>query len=207
MLAHRGGAIITKVDITMPEIKNVLNNAMNISKLLLQVILAPGDRVIDATLGNGHDAIYLAQKVGNTGKVYAFDIQDIAIESARHNIPEELLGRIQIIKASHENMSQYVHEPVKLVLFNLGYLPCGDRSITTRAATTVEAIRNSLSLLSEHGLVMLIVYRGHDEGKEEWQTIYEYVRSLEQHMYNVTVADFPNQISDPPVLVSIQKRS
>ena len=190
----------------MKTIENILNNSLSISKIFLKEIVSSEDVVIDATLGNGYDALLLAELVGDKGKVYAFDIQEQAIERAKANIPENLKNRIEFIHDSHVNISDKVKEPVKLVLFNLGYLPNSDKDITTKVETTLEALKNSLSVLSEFGVVMLVIYRGHDEGKLEYEKIYEYISTLEQNRYNVTVSSFPNQKNEPPVLVCIQKR-
>lgn len=187
-------------------VKNLLNNALNISKLLLQAVVSEGDTVIDATLGNGNDAAFLAERVGDTGAVYAFDIQEEALRRAEEVIPATQRGRVHMFCASHETMTNYVSCPVKLILFNLGYLPRGDKIIATQAITTVTAVKNGLSLLQDDGVIMLVVYRGHAGGKEEWEQLFAFVSTLEQHRYNVTIADFPNQKNDPPALICVQKR-
>ena len=190
----------------MNDIENMFNSAIRISKIFIKDLVSPGDIVVDATLGNGHDTLFLAELVGEKGKVYAFDIQEKAIHSAKSIISENLVNRIHFIHDSHTKIVDKVKEPVKLVLFNLGYLPNADRTITTKVEPTLEALKKSLLLLSDFGVVMVVVYRGHDEGKLEYEKITEYVSTLEQKKYNVSFSNFPNQQNEPPILVCIQKR-
>ena len=48
---------------------------------ILRPIIKPGDLVVDATLGNGFDTLFLAKAVGPQGKVIGFYIQECAIEN------------------------------------------------------------------------------------------------------------------------------
>ena len=48
--------------------------------------LSPGDLVIDATAGNGHDALKLAGKVAPNGRVMAYDVQPAALEATRERL-------------------------------------------------------------------------------------------------------------------------
>lgn len=69
----------------------------------------PKDGIIcDFTMGGGHDTLYLSDLVPE-GKVYAFDIQPLALERTRKRL-EEAGGRtnVQLILDSHENFDRYV---------------------------------------------------------------------------------------------------
>ena len=119
-----------------------LRNARYLSHDFIDSLLQEGDIAVDATAGNGHDTLYLAQKVGERGHVYAFDVQQAALDStkerlAENGIPDE---RVTLILSGHERMADYVKEPVRCVLFNLGWLPSGDHSVTTRVPTTLAAV-------------------------------------------------------------------
>jgi len=63
-----------------------LTNVTDLTKLINKDIIKEGYVVIDATVGNGYDTEYLAGKVGSTGKVYGFDIQEEAIENTRKKV-------------------------------------------------------------------------------------------------------------------------
>ena len=58
-----------------------INKVTEVNKIYLENIINEDDVVIDATMGNGYDTVYLAKKVGPKGKVYAFDVQEEAIKS------------------------------------------------------------------------------------------------------------------------------
>ena len=74
----------------------------DIAHLLLAARVQEGDTVIDATAGNGGDTVFLAQRVGDTGRVHAFDIQQLAIENTRKRlVSHRLLHRVDLHHTSH----------------------------------------------------------------------------------------------------------
>ena len=109
-----------------------LINSLGISREYAKKQVKPGDRVVDATAGHGRDTLLLAELVGPSGFVYAFDIQDSAIQTTRELLHSKgMEGNVSIIKDSHENMEKYVGQGISCIMFNLGYLPGGDHSIHT----------------------------------------------------------------------------
>eukprot|EP00873_Tetraselmis_striata_P028572 jgi/Tetstr1/448836/TSEL_036062.t1 len=126
--------------------------------LAWEQMIRPGDTVVDATCGNGHDTVFLARLVGQSGCVYGFDVQDAAIASTTKRVnemvPAESRPRLHLIKGCHSTMSTHVPE-AKLVCFNLGYLPSADKSVTTQTASTLEAIKSARQLVVP-GVVELI---------------------------------------------------
>ena len=102
---------------------------------ILEEYIEEGDICIDATAGNGGDTEFLCQKVGETGNVYAFDVQEMAIAHTRERLEKANLStRAKLIQDGHEKMQTYVKEEAKVIIFNFGYLPGGDHKIATRAA-------------------------------------------------------------------------
>jgi len=184
-----------------------LTKITDINKIYLEDILQEGDIVVDATMGNGYDTKYLAEKVGENGFVYAFDVQEEAIKSTSKKLEKEnLSSRVKLILDGHENMDKYVDKEVSCVLFNLGYLPRAKHQIITQPTTTIKAIEHSLRLLKPHGIVSIAIYTGHPGGMEEKNTIYEFVKNLDQSEFNVLECGFINQINNPPQLVLIEKK-
>ena len=57
----------------------LLENILPFAHSLLRQALKAGGRALDATAGNGHDTLLLAQSVGETGRVWAFDVQSKAL--------------------------------------------------------------------------------------------------------------------------------
>ncbi len=184
-----------------------LTKITEINKLFIEDVISNGDIVIDATMGNGYDTKYLAEKVGENGFVYSFDIQEEAIKSTNKRLEKaNLLDRVKLILDGHENMENYVKEEVSCVLFNLGYLPRADHNVITRPDTTLKAIKSSLKLLKPHGVVSIAIYTGHEGGMEEKNIVYEFVKELDQNEFNVLESKFVNQINNPPQLILIEKK-
>ncbi|WFA09713.1 class I SAM-dependent methyltransferase [Tissierella sp. Yu-01] len=181
-------------------------NTIEIVKDLMKNYVSDGSIVLDCTVGNGNDTLILAELVGNTGKVYGFDIQNVAIENTMQLLKDnELHNRVILIKDSHENIDLYVHENVDFIVYNLGYLPKGDKSIKTNRESTLDSLRKSLYLLKNNGLMSITVYIGHEGGMEEQEGIEEFLKGLNQKCFNVLKFDFINQINNPPVLYCVEK--
>jgi hypothetical protein len=53
---------------------------------------------------------------------------------------------------------------VNVVVYNLGYCPGGDHSITTKSETTIESLKSVAQKLRRGGLISVCCYRGHPEG-------------------------------------------
>lgn len=166
-----------------------------------------GDICIDATMGNGHDTSFLAELVGENGKVYAFDVQEIAINNTRGRLLKNGgLDRCKLILDSHEKMKRYIKEEIiSCIVFNFGYLPGGNHEKATRADTSVKAIEEGLSLLKKNGLMTLCIYSGGDTGFEERDAILSYVRKLDSKKYLVIQTEYINRQNNPPIPVLIIK--
>lgn len=187
--------------------KNFFEKSVKLAHFFAQQKIASGDVVVDATCGNGHDTLFLAERVGKQGKVYAFDVQPQAIEKTRERLTEnDCMGQVELICASHERVQEFVHEKVKVVLFNLGFLPKGNKSLTTLHETTIRAIENSLDLLETSGIILIVFYPGHEAGALEREKVSAFAKDLPQTLYNVVYCDLINQANNPPTLLGIEKR-
>jgi len=164
------------------------------------------DICIDATAGNGNDTELLCALVGGQGKVYAFDIQEAALESTR-----ERLNRCgytaEFILDGHEKMKEYVKEAggVSCIVFNFGYLPGGDHQKATRASTSIQAIEAGLELLKTDGIMSLCIYSGGDSGFAEKDAIMAYLKELDPRKFLVIVSQYYNRPNNPPVPALIVK--
>jgi len=188
----------------MPIIKNSLHQSHDIVKKAVSY----GDIVIDATMGNGNDTLFLAGLVGPTGKVYSFDIQEKAILNTKEKLSSnDLLNRVELINDGHQNMDLYVKEPVKAVMFNLGYLPGGDHSICTKGETTIAAVKKAMQLLCLNGIISIVIYYGGDSGFDEKESVLKFIETIDPKSFTVMKTEFVNQINNPPILVCIEKTS
>lgn len=183
-----------------------LKSARFLARDVLTRALRPGDTAVDATMGNGHDTLLLCQLVGPEGRVYAFDIQEQAVSSTERLLRENGAdGRAVLIHAGHERIADYVKEPVHAAVFNLGWLPGGDHSVTTRTGTTLQAVGAALQLLAPGGVATICAYPGHLEGDRERTALKEYVRALSNREYNVLHQQFLNAGPGAPEYFIIQK--
>ena len=183
-----------------------LQRVIQYAQTLLSQSINEGDIAIDATAGNGHDTLFLAKLVGETGHVYAFDIQQQAIQQTKTRLQDnELLHRATVILDGHENINTYVKDEIGGAIFNLGYLPGTEHEIITKGNTTVQAIQQLIQLLKVGGIIVLVVYHGHNGGKEEKEEVLNYVRSLPQKYVHVLRYEFINQKNDPPFIIALEK--
>lgn len=148
--------------------------------LLLKDEIAAGDFVIDATAGNGHDTVFLARAVGETGKVLAIDIQQQAIESTAARLDKEgLRNRVTLFLGCHASLAEISdQDQPSAIIFNLGYLPGGDHGVITRTENTLMALDAALQILKPGGVLAIICYPGHDGGDEEASAVEEFITSL-----------------------------
>lgn len=187
----------------------MLQNALHFSHTLLEETVKVGDTVIDATVGNGNDTLKLAELVKNEGKVYGYDVQEQAIETARLKLDNENLSApVELMWMGHEHIADLSldESSVSAVVFNLGYLPSGDKSIITLPETTLKAVEASLPLLKKGGIISLMIYHGHAGGTEEKDAVNDYVSQLPQKHFNVLHYGFINQKNNPPFLIVIEKK-
>jgi len=149
-------------------------------KYFIMEHLAEGDVAVDFTMGNGNDTLFLSKAVGESGKVYAFDIQEDALTSTKAHLeangaPENYT----LICASHHRVKEFVKEPIKAGMFNLGYLPrSGRKAVTTMRETTMPAVEAALELLAPDGVLIVAIYPGHEEGALEGEMLREYFSGL-----------------------------
>ena len=152
--------------------------------------LREGDIAVDFTMGNGNDTLFLSRTVGVSGKVYAFDIQPEALESTRAHLEQEgAPENYTLICASHHLVRDYVKEPIKCGMFNLGYLPrSGKKAVTTLRETTMPAVEAAIDLLAPDGVLLIAIYPGHEEGRLEGEMLREYFSTLSR--FKVCCSEF-----------------
>ncbi|NVN92069.1 MAG: class I SAM-dependent methyltransferase [Desulfuromonadales bacterium] len=183
-----------------------LRGPTQLAQLVVRQFLCPGDCAVDATCGNGHDTLLLADVVGPTGKVWAFDIQEEAIRQTGQKLEKSgQTERVKLLLAGHETLSEHVSIPVKAVIFNLGYLPGGDRGIITKPETTITALQQALQLLLPTGVVAITVYPGHPGGDNEETAVSRWSGSLDQRLFHAWRMGQVNAMPGAPYFFLIQK--
>ena len=216
-----------------PDMSNLIQRTTELAMHIVSGYVRPGDTVIDATCGNGHDTLRLAKMGPKT--VFAFDVQPEAIDATRALLQQEGFpvnddslsackdwsvsadapaGRARIVLAclGHERMAEFFPANTgpegfaSAIVFNLGYLPGGDKARTTKAETTLEAVRASLFLLKKDGLLCLTMYSGHPEGAEEKRALLAFAEGLDPKHWHVCYLSMPNQKNHPPEILWITRK-
>lgn len=190
----------------------MLKQAVPYSHTLLRKVITPGDVVVDATAGNGFDTLLLAELVGKTGFIYAFDIQTQAINQTKKRIKKaNVLTNISYVLDSHAHLNQHIKEEhkqkIRAAIFNLGYLPGSDKTKITMSSSTIPAIEQLLEHLLPNGLIIIVVYSGHSGGEEEKEAVLAFTKQLPQETFQVLQYGFINQRNTPPFVIAIEKRS
>ena len=181
-----------------------LPRATQLAHELISSCLSAGDTAVDATAGNGHDTRFLADCVGTEGRVHAFDIQEEAISQTRNRCAD--LPQVLLHHSGHERIDEHVKHPIQAAMFNLGYLPKGDKSKVTLPETTLVAVESCLEHLSPGGRITIILYTGHPGGKNEALAVRAALQSLDQEDFTVAQYCFLNQANSPPELLVVERR-
>ena len=229
-----------------PDMSNLIQRTTELAMHIVSGYVRSGDTVIDATCGNGHDTLRLAQMGAET--VFAFDVQPEAIDATRTLLQQEGFpvskdwsvnddslaaskdwsvnddkrsdradapaGQVRIVLAclGHERMAEFFPANTgpegfaSAIVFNLGYLPGGDKARTTKAETTLEAVRASLCFLKKDGLLSLTMYSGHPEGAEEKRALLAFAEGLDSKCWHVGYIRMLNQKNDPPEILLISRK-
>lgn len=192
-------------------------NTLGLAHAFLAAHIRPGDFCIDATVGRGRDTLFLAQLVGANGQVVGLDIQAEAIDSTRNlladhgfpaqtsspSAPEEPVTattRIRLYEDCHSHIARYAApESVDAIVFNFGWLPGGDHSRFSTAATSVPAVQAALELLKPGGVMSLSLYHGRDNGTAERDALLAFLATVDNRRFTVLQGTFLNRTGSIPV--------
>ena len=177
----------------------------------LAEVLRAGDVAIDATIGNGHDLLFLCRLVGTSGMVHGFDLQEDALASSKRRLKEAgMLDRCTLYHAGHENMAVILppetRRRTQAITFNLGFLPGSDKSIVTRPSTTIAGLKASAEWLAPNGLLTVTTYRGHPGGREEAQAVEDHFSALSTQDYEIST-ETTGVDANSPLAFLVRKKS
>ncbi len=185
---------------------SLVNTAHN----LIKEVLHAGAIAIDATVGNGHDTLFLVEQVSPSGKVFGFDIQAAAVESTHQKCLQTPYPEcLTLIHASHADMADRIpvhhHGTISVVMFNLGYLPGGDKAIITCTDSTITALQSASQLLSNQGIITIMAYPGHSGGDLETAQVKNWCEQLDAKQFKSRIIYSSENKASAPRLFVIQK--
>ncbi|MGM9929916.1 MAG: class I SAM-dependent methyltransferase [Bacillus sp. (in: firmicutes)] len=188
-----------------------LDRILPFARLLVEKAVSEGDYVVDATAGNGHDTLFLTKLVGEEGHVFSFDIQEQALNETKKRLLAHQTDHLAtLFLNSHDQIKALLPDEcigkVTGAIFNLGYLPGGDKQIVTLSHSTIAAIEQLLEIMAVEGIIVLVVYHGHPEGAIEKDELMKYVTAIPQDKAHVLHYGFMNQVNAPPFIIAIEKR-
>lgn len=165
---------------------------------------------IDATLGNGHDTLFLTQTVGEAGHVYGFDVQAMALENTLQRLQQQgLQDRATLFLVSHAEMPASIpqdhHGRIAAIMFNLGYLPGADKALITQTESTLIALEAACRLLAEQGVITVLAYPGHEGGDSEASQLADWCERLNRGQFQVEIVLSQSDKPTAPRLFVIRK--
>lgn len=173
-----------------------------------QECIRPGDSAIDATCGNGHDTWMLCQLVlrEENGQVFAYDVQEQALATTLKRLEEKLtaakLNRVKLIKGCHSHFTEISHEnPIGLIVYNLGYLPGGDKTQTTIVQTTLQSVQKACNLIVSGGMISITCYPGHPAGALEEEALIKFAEMLPRQSWSCCHHRWVNRQRSPSLFI------
>lgn len=182
---------------------NTLQHTTELALHLCSAYIEKDQIAVDCTCGNGHDTLWLAKRCK---KVYSFDIQEAAISEAKRLLDDNGVTNVELIHDGHQNVKDYVEEIPNVIVFNLGFLPGGDKAVTTKRESSLVAIKSALEMIAVDGIISITMYPGHEEGKHEQNLILEWAKSLSSREYHCVFANMLNQSDRAPQVLWITKK-
>lgn len=194
------------------------NHVVQFQHIFWDEQLKSAKTIIDATAGNGHDLLYLANHCRPGATIWGLDKQPEAIEASTKRLQTECKRtdiEYCLVQGKHEDIlantakdsdDSSVIESIDLLIFNLGYLPGSDHSMMTQAGSTIQAIKGGLGLLNPKGLITVVTYPGTPEGEQENRAVREFLTSLPQKQHDSATWELINQANKPPILYIIKGR-
>lgn len=155
--------------------------------------------VIDATCGNGHDALFILQQ--NPMHLFCIDIQEAALKNTQARVSR--FQNFSLHFGCHSSFPMAI-DPIDLIVYNLGYLPGGNKGLTTQTETSLTSIENGIKLLNTNGLMSITLYPGHEEGEREEKKVLKHVSILSEKNFRVTSHRWV-RASKAPSLLLIEK--
>ncbi len=184
---------------------NLYNNTTDIICYFINKFKNKKITAVDMTVGNGNDIFNICSIIGKESHIYGFDILEEAINKSTEKLKIHKNMNINLILDSHENIDNYIEDDLDLAIYNLGYLPKGNKNITTDYNTVINSLNKVFKILNKNGIILITFYPGHKSGKLESIEIEKYLKTKDQKKYRILKFDFINQVNNPPYVIVIER--
>ncbi|MEZ4704011.1 MAG: class I SAM-dependent methyltransferase [Bdellovibrionota bacterium] len=142
--------------------------------------------------------------------LFLFDLQNKPLNNKKRLHLHTSASRISYFQESHTNMemriSRSLHNCMDIIMYNLGYLPHGDKSITTLASTTLESFDQAYRLLRPLGWMSVLCYPGHPQGAIETQQVLTWIDNHQNHFELVEKSLGPTPSNLSPIFLLLRSR-
>ena len=169
-------------------------------------LIHDGDSAIDATCGNGHDTLFLAAHPLDT--LYVIDIQKEALAHTRERIALHATRccHIDYIHGCHSTFPATItRASIRLIVYNLGYLPGSNKTLTTQTATTLASLEQACLLIEPGGCISITCYPGHPEGNKEERALIATIDSFASELWSCRHYQHPHSKRAPSLLLLKKK--
>lgn len=118
----------------------------------------------------------------------------------------QVYARIHWHQGCHSQFPEEIlPHSVRLIVYNLGYLPSGgNKKITTQKSTTLKSLEKALVLLQPGGVISITCYPGHAEGAQEMEEVIAFAAKLPPSEWSCCLHHWLNR-NKAPALLLIQK--
>ncbi len=186
-------------------VAKVINNVVEVSHLFLNSFVKEGMIFLDLTCGNGNDTLHIGKLLKGRGRVYAFDIQEKAIKNTKKLLEDNDIKNYTLVLDSHRNVDKYIDFLIDGAVYNLGYLPGGDKSIVTMGKEVISSLDYIGGVLKKGAIIILCCYLSHEGGMREYEEILSYITTLENKEYNIIDISYILRKKDSPRVIVIEK--
>ncbi|WBW50605.1 class I SAM-dependent methyltransferase [Peptoniphilus equinus] len=183
----------------------VATNYLDVTSDVINAANLKGTICVDATCGRGGDSLRILKQ--GAAFLYGCDVQEAAICDTKGRLEEAGFSNFKLFQLSHENVFEFIGQPVDFVIYNLGYLPGSDKTIITKGDSTVASLASALKFLRPQGMILVVSYVGHPGSFEERAQLEYYLKHLDQKHYAVEAIEFFNERHNPPKVFKIGVRS
>lgn len=163
---------------------------------------------IDATCGRGGDLIALADLLllpPYFNQIIVYDIQKRALKiaqmRAKMRFSPRQMDRIIWLERCHSMLGEAEADlPISLIVYNLGYLPGGNRELTSCAVTTIQSLKQAAQILQPSGAISIMCYPGHFEGGIETTVVREFAKQLNAENWEVSEYSYAGKPLAPTLI-------